>query len=185
MDLKKFRIECKNKNYPIMEDSSLDKIIEYIKDGDQLLEIGACVGYSSIYIASHRQVNIITIERDDQRALEAINNLANYDEIELIHLDALEYTPNQQFDVIIFDAAKAQNLKFLDRFLPYLKESGLIFVDNVHFHGYVKNPELIKHQKNKYSMVMKMRQFIETVQNDSKYSTEIFDVGDGVLKISL
>lgn len=180
IDLKEFREQCID--YPIMADESLDVIINHLKQGDKVLEIGTCVGYSATYLSIHQEIQLTTIERDPQRASLARTNLNRLNDITFIEGDALELNINEYFDVIIFDAAKAQNLKFFDKYKMNLKPDGIIFVDNVHFHGYVKNPELIVYRKNLYRMILKMKDFVEQMIN-SQYNVEILDVGDGLMII--
>ncbi|HHX52237.1 MAG TPA: methyltransferase domain-containing protein [Erysipelothrix sp.] len=179
-DLKAFRHQCQQ--YPIMADEALDLIISYLKSDDKILEIGTCVGYSSIYLASHVDVSITTIERDAQRASLARQNLEDYKNITLLEVDALEVSMDGIFDVIIFDAAKAQNKIFLAKFIKNLRHDGLIFVDNVHFHGFVENPDLVKDRKNLYRMVLKMKSFVDEMLN-SDFEVTIHDVGDGLMII--
>lgn len=183
-DLNQFRQACLDKNYPIMQDDALDKVIEYLKPNDKVLEIGTCVGYSSIYLSHHQELEITTLERDTTRASEARQNLLEYPNIQLIEMDALEYIPQDQFDVMLFDGAKAQNHRFLNHYKPYLKQGGLIFVDNIFFHGLMLNPQQVSNQKNLYSMVKKLKKFVDDMLN-SDYDVEIFKVGDGLMKIKL
>lgn len=179
-DLKQFRESCQQ--YPIMSDEGLDVILKDLNAKDKLLEIGTCVGYSALYLATHQDITITTIERDDNRAKIAKENLASYPQITLIHQDALTVELDEVYDVILFDAAKAQNQAFFEKFQKNLKPGGLLFVDNVFFHGYVQDPEQVKDRKNLYRMVLKMKAFVEQMLK-SDLDVEIIDVGDGLMRI--
>lgn len=181
--LQEFRLDCLSKDYPIMPDETLESILLDIKEGDRVLEVGTCVGYSARYLSEHRDIQMVTLERDPVRAQQAKDNLKTFDRIEFIETDALEYTPQGTFDVLIIDAAKAQNQKFLDRFVPFLKEDGIIFIDNIFFHGLVENPESVKTQKNLYKMVLKLKVFLDSIMQDERFVSESISVGDGLLKL--
>lgn len=183
MTLQEFKELCLAQKYPIMTDEGLDKILEYLKPHNHVLEIGTCVGYSSRYLIEHQALSITTLEKDPERAALAKQYLAEFKGIKPLFVDALEFETDDLFDVIILDAAKAQNQRFLDRYLKNLKPEGLIFVDNIFFHGLVDHPESVKQQKNLYKMVIKLKSFVESMKSDERFETEIFEVGDGLMKI--
>lgn len=184
-DLNEFRLECLSNEYPIMEDDSLEYLTSNIKPGSNILELGTCVGYSSIYLSSHiNNVKITTIERDEERYNLAKANTHGYP-INCIFADALEVELDDTYDVIIFDAAKAQNEKFLKKYLPLLKPGGVIYVDNIFFHGLVDDLESIKHRKNLHKMVSKMKAFVDKMVDDTDYETKVHNIGDGLLEIRL
>ena len=64
--------------------------------------------------------------------------------IELIHDDALNTNIEDMYDLIIIDAAKSQNKRFLDKYKYNLNEKGVIIIDNLDLHGYVFNSSSIK-----------------------------------------
>ena len=60
-----------------MQDDGIDFLIDYIKKNNvkDILEIGTAVGYSSIKMALiNNNINVVTIERDELRYNEAIEN---------------------------------------------------------------------------------------------------------------
>lgn len=185
--LKQFEIECLQHNYPIMRQDVLDFIVSSIADKSSILEIGSCVGYSAIYLASHKQVSIDSIERDMERHLVAKEHVVEYKltaHINMIYDDALSFEPNKCYDYLIFDAAKGQNEAFLNRFLPFLKTNGKIFIDNVDFHGYKENIDHLIGRKNLKSMMKKLSEFEKNLSQRDDVAAQYFPLGDGLLVLT-
>ncbi len=171
-------------NVPIMSEETIDTINKIINDNKikSILEIGTAIGYSTICFANNECINNITsIERDDERYNIALNNvkLSNLNNITLIHDDALNTIINDKFDLIIIDAAKSQNMKFLNKYSPNLNKDGIIIIDNLDFHGYVGNSSTIKN-RNLRQMVRKIEKFIDYLNNSEEYDVEYIKVGDTI-----
>lgn len=173
-------------NVPIMTEGGIDYLMKYIKKNNikNILEIGTAIGYSAIMMCSvDDDVFVITIERDEKRYLEAIKNVkkANMENrIELIYKDALEITFDKKFDLIFIDAAKAQNRNLFERFEKNLTEDGAIITDNMNFHGLVhKDLESIE-SRNLRQLVRKVKEYKSFLISNPKFSTEFFDIGDGI-----
>ena len=115
------------------------------------------------------------------RALENIKKADKEKQIKLIYNDALNINiEDEEFDLIFIDAAKAQNIKFFQRFGLYLKSHGFIITDNLNFHGLVdKDLEEIE-SKNVRGIVRKIREFKEFLLENNDYETVFYDVGDGI-----
>lgn len=171
---------------PIMEDEGLNYVINYLKDNniESLLEVGTAIGYSSIcFASSNPKLKIITLEIDEERYNLAKENikLANLEErITAIFTDAREYDLNDKFDVLFLDGPKAHNQELVERYLKNLKEDGIIIVDNVYFHGYIDNPDLIK-KKRLRPLVEKLAKFREYMLNHPSFESEYIKIGDGLL----
>ena len=139
---------AKENNVPIMMKDGIEFLTNYIKEKNvkTILEIGSAIGYSAIKMALvDKDIKVTTIERDINRFNEAVKNIKEFNlenQIEIINADALEYTTDKQFDLIFIDAAKAQYIKFFEKYKTNLKQNGTIISDNLDFHGLVKNPEL-------------------------------------------
>ncbi|HQB31956.1 MAG TPA: class I SAM-dependent methyltransferase, partial [Erysipelotrichaceae bacterium] len=140
---------------PIMEDAGLNYVIAYLKDNNlsSLLEIGTAVGYSSIcFASSNPKLKIVTLEKDEQRhniAKENIRLAKLENRVAAVLADAREYDLNDMFDVIFLDGPKAHNQQLFERYLKNLKAEGTVIVDNVYFHGFVDNPELLEKKRLK------------------------------------
>ncbi len=185
-NVKKIKEYAKENNVPIMMDSGIQFLTNFIikKDIKNVLEIGTAIGYSSIMMAlSSPSVKITTIERDEKRYLEALKNIKELnleDRITLIYNDALNVKIDGEFDMIFIDAAKAQNIKFFEKFERNLVSSGYIITDNIKFHGLVdKNEKEIK-SRNVRGIVRKIKAYIEFLKDNVKYDTEFLDIGDGI-----
>lgn len=177
-----------NNNVPIMSVDTIDKINEIIDKNNikSILEIGTAIGYSTLMFASNKNIEKITsIERDNERYNIAVNNIlkSKLTNIELIHDDALNTCISDKYDLIIIDAAKSQNRKFLDKYKFNLNENGVIIIDNLDFHGYVFNSSTIK-SRNLRQMVRKIEKFITYLKTQDEFSVEFIKVGDtlGVCK---
>lgn len=173
-------------NVPIMTESGIRYLIKYITKNNvkRVLEIGTAIGYSAIMMCTaDPELMVTTIERDEKRYLEALKNIKKIgleDRIQLIYKDALEVTLNDYYDLIVIDAAKAQNQKFFERFEKNLVEDGTIITDNIKFHGLVdKKPDEIE-SRNLRQLVRKVKDYIHFLNFNKKYETEFLDVGDGL-----
>lgn len=171
---------------PIMQDETIDFITNYIekKKVRTILEIGTATGYSSIMMAlSNPNVNIITIEKDKDRYIKALKNVKKVnleDRITLVFNDALEVNLSEKFDLIVIDAAKSKNLDFFSHFEKNLEADGSVITDNINFHGYVNKDLSEISSRNIRGLVKKIRNYIEFLQNNVKYKTTFYDLGDGI-----
>ncbi len=171
---------------PIMVDDSIDFIISKIhqKRVRKVLEIGTAIGYSAIMMAlSSPNLTITSIEKDKDRYLEAVKNIKKFnleDRITLIYNDALEVSLKEKYDLILIDAAKSKNLDFFNKFEKNLEPNGTIITDNLSFHGYVEQePSQIKN-RNIRALVRKIRNYIDFLENNLKYKTTFYEIGDGL-----
>ncbi len=177
---------AKEKNIPIMEEEGIEFLTTFlIKHQIQsVLEIGTAIGYSAIRMALIQPtLKITSIERDEERYLEAVKNIKKLhleDRITLIFKDALDVKMEGEFDLIFLDAAKSQNTNFFQLFSKNLTSKGFIITDNMYFHGLVeKNEQEIK-SANLRGLVRKIKEYISFLNNNPDYNTIIYKVGDGV-----
>lgn len=176
---------AKENNVPIMMKDGIEFLTNYIKENNvkTILEIGSAIGYSAIRMALvDESIKVTTIERDTNRYNEAVKNIKEFNlenQIEIINADALEYTTEKQFDLIFIDAAKAQYIKFFEKYKINLKQDGTIISDNLDFHGLVKNPELTSNRNTK-QLVRKINTYIEFLKENKEFKTEFISLGDGI-----
>ena len=179
-DIKEYGI---NNKVPIMSEDTIDEIKKIIANNNikTILEIGTAIGYSTICFASLNIDNITSIERDKSRYDIACNNvkLSNLNNIKLINEDALNININEMFDLIIIDAAKSQNLKFLNKYKNNLNENGIVIIDNLNFHGLVGSSDSIK-SRNLRQMVRKIENFINYLNNNDEFNVKYIEVGDTI-----
>lgn len=172
-------------NVPIIQDDGLVFMLETIKNNRccKILEIGTAIGYSTINMALlNPNIEIVSLEIDEERYNEAKKNIERFNlqsQIELKLQDALQYTTNKKFDFIFIDAAKAQYIKFFELFEKNLENGGIIFTDNLDFHGYVASDKQIK-SRNLRQLVTKIKKYREYLTERKNFSTQFYSVGDGV-----
>ena len=192
MVIEKLREKAIADNIPIMQTEGLTFMCERLNEcqASSVLEIGSAVGYSAIFMALHvKDLKIDTIERDETRHLEAVKNVSEFnlnDQITLHLADALEFDESllkhAPFDLLFIDAAKAQYQKFFEKYVGYVKEDGIILVDNLDFHGMIFDIEHINNRNTK-QLVKKIKRFKEWILNNENYESEYYPVGDGIVLI--
>ena len=172
-------------NIPIMQKEGIEFLTNYIKENNvkTILEIGSAIGYSAIKMALiDKNITITTIERDKERYDLAINNISNLNlnnQIEIFNEDALIFDTNKKYDLIFIDAAKAQYIKFFEKYKKNLNENGTIISDNLEFHGLVKNKEQIKN-RNTLQLVKKIEKYVNFLKDNDEFETEFIKLGDGI-----
>ena len=172
-------------NVPIMEKSGIKFLTKYIEDNNikNILEIGSAIGYSAIKMATiNDNIKVTTIERDNERYLEALRNVKEFDlekRITLIFGDALDVNLEGKYDLIFIDAAKGQYINFFEKYAKNLKKNGAIISDNLDFHGYVEQEERIE-SKNLRQLVNKIRNYIDFLKNNKEFDTTFHKIGDGI-----
>ena len=170
---------------PIMQDEGIKFLTNFIikNNINSVLEIGTAIGYSSIMMAlANPNLKIVTVERDEARYLEALNNIKKLDledRITLIFKDALDLKLEDKFDLIFLDAAKAQNINFFNNFYRNLNHGGYIITDNMSFHGFVDKEEEITN-RNLRGLVNKIKEYKDFLEENELFTTEIYNVGDGI-----
>ena len=175
---------AKENNIPIMMKDGIDFLTDYIKKNNikNILELGTAIGYSSIKMALvDKDIYITTIERDENRYNEAIKNIKKAelgDQINVILDDVFNIDLDFKFDLIFIDAAKAQNIKFFNKFKNNLTENGVIITDNLKFHGLV-NSEHIE-SRNVRGLVRKIKNYVEFLKENDEFETTFLELGDGI-----
>lgn len=176
---------AKENNVPIMQKDGIEFLEDFVLKNNvkTILEIGTAIGYSSIRLANLADdIKIITIERNSDMYHRAIENIKKYNrekQIKVIFEDALNVSVNEKFDLIFIDAAKAQYIKFFEKFKLNLKENGVIVSDNLAFHGLADNVEKIE-SKNLKALLKKLNNYKEFLKTNKEFTTEFYNVGDGI-----
>ncbi len=177
---------AKEYNVPILSWQSvefLEQLIKIIKP-KRALEIGTAIGYSSIRIAKNLKKKSIlsTIEMSEDNievAASFIEKSGFKDKINLIKGNALEIMPqlNKKFDFIFLDADKQYYKRLFDYSLVLLKKGGVIFVDNLLWHGYAAT----KRVPSNYSSSTKLiKEFNQIFTSQPNLNTTILPIGDGI-----
>lgn len=185
-EITKIKEYAKRENIPIMQDEGIEFLTSFIekKGIKNILEIGTAIGYSAIMMALvNSNIHITTIERDEERYMEALKNIKKFElenRITLIFNDALNVEVKDEYDLIFIDAAKGKNKEFFNHFESNLKPDGFIITDNMGFHGYVEMNEEDLPSKNIASIVRKIKDYIYFLENNMLYKTIIYKIGDGI-----
>ena len=177
---------ARRENIPIMQDEGIEFLTSFIekKEIKNILEIGTAIGYSAIMMALvNSNIRVTTIERDEERYMEALKNIKKFgleERITLIFNDALNVEFPDKFDLIFIDAAKGKNKEFFNRFEGNLNDYGYIITDNMGFHGYVEMDENELPSKNILNIVRKIKDYIYFLENNMLYKSIIYKIGDGI-----
>lgn len=178
-------VYAKEYNIPIMEHDGIEFLLDYIKNNDvkNILEIGSAIGYSAIRMCLiNDNITVTTIERDKNRYDEAIKNIKAFNlenRINIIYDDAFNVELNDKYDLIFIDAAKSQYIKFFEKFKLNLKKDGVILSDNLNFHGLTHTKEHIE-SRNVRGIVRKLNNYIDFLKDNQEFTTEFYDIGDGI-----
>ena len=171
-------------NVPIITEEGIKFINQVIKlkNIKNVLEIGTAIGYSAINMALNNDVDITTIERDDNMFALAKKNILDHNlqnRITQIHKDALEVDEDElgMFDLVFIDAAKAQSIKFFEKYKKNLTKNGVIITDNLLFHELVV-AEI--RDRNLKQLVSKIDRFNKFVVEQEDFDTYIYHLGDGM-----
>lgn len=181
----KLETYAKENNIPIIRKDGLEFIIDYIKKYNikNILEIGTAIGYSAINMAqTNEDIKVTTIERNENMYAIARKNIRKFGlekRITLILNDALNVNVTGKYDLIFIDAAKAQYIKFFEKFKNNLTQNGVIITDNLNFHGLTKHPEEIQ-SKNLRALVKKINNYKEFLQTNQEFETKFHQIGDGI-----
>lgn len=179
---------AKENDVPIMDKISVEFVKQLIRihHAKSVLEIGTAIGYSALHFASvSENIHITTIERNAtmyQYALKHIEQYKKAHQIRPIFKDALEAfdeVSDKEYDILFIDAAKAQSLKFFELYSPLVKKGGLIITDNILYHDFVGNIEIVR-SRNIKQMVRKIEKYNTWLSQNTAYDTNFIDIGDGM-----
>lgn len=184
-EIKEMEKYAEEKNIPIMQKRGMNFLCKFIEKNNikKILEIGTAIGYSTINMALiDEDINVVSIERDQERYIEAIKNIKKCNlekRITLILGDALNIELKDKYDLIFIDAAKGQYINFFNKYKDNLVDDGFIVTDNIDFHGYVENLDDIKN-RNLRQLVTKLKKYIDFLKTNEEYDTKFYKVGDGI-----
>ncbi len=167
------------------ETKNLLRFLLKLKRPKRILEVGAAIGFSSIYMSQYieEDAKIITIENYEKRVVEARENIKLAKKEEMITLlfgdakDVLK-TLEEPFDFIFMDAAKGQYLNFLPDIMRLLKKDGLLVSDNVLQEGDVMESRYAIKRRN-HTIHHRMREYMYEITHMEELETLILPTGDG------
>ena len=182
----KIRQYGKEHNVPITLDDTVSFLVETINNNNckQILEIGTAIGFGSISMAENTNCdNIDTVEIDEERFKIANQNIKDKkleNKITTHLIDAKLYIENcnKTYDFIYLDGPKGQYINYLPQLTKLLNPNGIIFADNLYFHGMVTGK--IPTSKGCRAMIKGLKNYIHEITTNPIYDTTIYDIGDGV-----
>ena len=177
----------KENKVPITLDDTLSFLLETINANQckDILEIGTAIGFGCIAMAENTDCeHIDTLEKDEERyniANENIKNKNLQDKITTYLCDAIDYlkTCDKKYDFIYLDGPKGQYITYLPLLTNLLKPNGIIFADNLNFHGMVTGETEVT--KGCRAMIKGLKNYIQEITTNPIYETKIYkEIGDGV-----
>jgi len=183
LEMEKFASENK---IPILYPESaafLEQLI-FIYRPKRVLEIGTAIAYSSIRMARQlRKKGVIhTIEKSEDNiklATEFVKRSGYDDKIKIISGNALELLPtmNKKYDFIFLDSDKEDYKRLFEYSIILLKKAGIIFIDNLLWHGYAGSKEVPAEYKTSTKLIREFNKFFTSQAN---LKTSILPIGDGI-----
>lgn len=177
---------AKENKIPILHwDSSafMEQLIK-IKEPAKVLEIGTAIGYSTIKIARNlkgkNSIDTIEISKENAKTAKVfIEKSGLENKINLIMGNALRVLPQikKKYDFIFLDADKEDYKKLFHYSLVLLKKGGVMFVDNLLWHGYAASKHVPKNYK---SSTRHIREFNKIFSSQVNLQTTILPIGDGI-----
>lgn len=175
-----------NNTIPILNWNAADflEVLIRTKEPKRVLEIGMAIGYSSIRIARQLKKKSVlhTIEKSKvniKQACHYFNKAKVVDVIKIFEGDAIKLIPTlkKKYDFIFLDADKQDYEKLFNLSLPLLKKNGIIFIDNLLWHGYVASSKVPLKQKKSTQII---RQFNSQFMKEPNLISTIMPIGDGI-----
>lgn len=152
----------------------------------RILEIGTCIGYSTLWLASALPADgaLITMEYDAARAARAREHFRAAGVGERVSVIVGEATRflhkvSGPFDLIFQDSDKKLYEPMLDRLVALLRPGGLLVADNILWNGEVV-PGYVSEKKYSEEDTAAIISFSKRVAADARLYTSFLQVGDGV-----
>lgn len=182
--IQEMEVFAKENRVPILDWKSaefLDQLI-IINKPKKILEIGMAIAYSTIRMALNDCVKkVVAIEVSEENiklAEKNINKSKVKNKIEIRKGDALKLLIiKEKFDLIFLDADKEDYSVLLNLSLPLLKRNGIIFIDNLLWHGFTASKRIPKKYKRSTKLI---REFNIEFMNHPGLNSSILTIGDGI-----
>ena len=174
------------KGIPILDWKSAEFLEQLISTAKpkRVLEIGTAIAYSSIRIARRLQENatLDTIEKsmNNIRLAEGyIRRAKLHSSVKILKGDALEIIPvlAHDYDFIFLDSDKKDYERLFHYSLMLLKKGGIIFIDNLLWHGYAASKIVPASFQKSTKMI---RDFNKVFISSSALQSTILPIGDGI-----
>ncbi len=184
-NLLEFEAEVRKAGYPVSSPEAMDLLIFLcsLHQPKRILEIGTCVGFSSITMATVcPDVFVDTVERNPAMIPEAKANFNRFSKknITLYEGDAAVILPHLTgpYDMIYLDAAKGQYPAYLPHCIGLLREGGILISDDVLFRGQVSagKPDCHRNQ----TIVNRLDEYLHLLKTNADLTTTVLPISDGL-----
>lgn len=185
--LKAIEAEAVRDRVPVIrrETRELLKILLQMKKPEKILEVGAAIGFSSVFMGENTSpaTKITTIENYPPRIERAKANIAMAgmeERITLLEGDAARWLKelDGSYDFIFMDAAKGQYIHFLPDVLRLLPQGGVLVSDNVLQDGDIFESRYGIRRRN-HTIHSRMREYLFALTHNDTLDTVILETGDG------
>lgn len=183
LEMEKFANEH---NIPILYSSSasfLEQIV-LLTSPKRILELGTAIAYSSIRMARNlKKKSIIhTIEKSENNintAVDFIKRSGYENKIKIFPGEALTVLKSltKKYDLIFLDTDKEDYKILFEQSIKLLKRGGIIFIDNLLWHGYTASKEIPSDYKKSTKLI---REFNQLFMSQVYLKTSILPIGDGI-----
>ncbi len=157
-----------------------------VQQPNQMLEVGAAVGYSAIYMLTYApaEASLVTIEQDENRILRAKENFQKTgvaEQITLLEGDATDILSSMEgtFEWIFLDAAKAQYIVFLPELMRLLAPRGILITDNIMQERDTLQSRFAVRRRDR-TIHKRMREYLYAITHNDLLETDLLPVGDGI-----
>lgn len=150
---------------------------------ERVLEVGTCLGYSTIWMArgQRRGAKLQTVDLLRERAdaaREWVKRARVPGKVEFLVGDAHAVLPTlrkQAYDLVFVDADKEGMPFYLKEALRLVRRGGIIAADNVFWHGAALDPDRLD------AGAREVRAFVKAACEHPDLTTTILPLGDGLL----
>ena len=173
---------------PIIRKSmqSLLRFLLVERKPENILEIGAAIGFSTLFLEHYApQAKITTIEKVEMRLVHLRENIKDHPRIALLEGDAsdklkeLSLNHTAGYDFIFLDAAKGQYMSFLEDIRKLIKKGGILVTDNVLLEGSIAESKFSIERRDR-TIHKRMREYLYELTHCEDFETVVLPVGDGV-----
>jgi caffeoyl-CoA O-methyltransferase len=177
---------ARNNNVPILSWDAAEFIEQLItiSSPKRVLELGTAIAYTTIRIAKNlsKKAEIHTIEKSADNislAKEFISRSGVENKIKILEGDAFDIIPGlkKKYDFIFLDADKEDYKKLFDYSMILLKRGGIIFVDNLLWHGYTAASKVPASYRKSTHVI---RDFNIEFMKQQNLKATILPIGDGI-----
>jgi len=178
-------------NMPIIrrDGEQLLKTLLQMNKPKRILEIGTCVGYSAIIMATQTEedCHIYTCEigeADYKMALENVDGCQLSHRIHCYLCDATdklkEYVAaGEKFDFVFMDAAKGQYINWLPDVTKLLSSGGVLLSDNILHDGDIVESRFAVERRDRTTHA-RMRAYLYELTHSEDYVSCVLNVADGM-----